>query len=184
MINDKFINFKNGIDVFVETGTFHGEGVMNAINSGFKKIYSVEIYEPLWEENINRFKDNENVKIIFGDSSKILYKVLSEINEPILFWLDGHHCGENTGQSDELQWHEFPLLAELNQIKMHNIRNHTILIDDLRCIPSIEKQSELNFKTRYTVDTIKEHILAINENYTFSYANGFIQNDILVAQVK
>jgi L-rhamnose mutarotase len=65
-------------------------------------------------------------------------------------------------------------MEELKQIKDHSIKNHTILIDDRRLFGTADFLD-------ISEDTIKAAILEINPNYQFSYENGFIENDILVA---
>ena len=56
-------------DIFIETGTYGGDGVREAIKVGFKEIYSIEFDRKRYENCKNLFKHNENVKIIHGDSS-------------------------------------------------------------------------------------------------------------------
>ena len=112
------------------------------------------------------------LSFFLGDSGNILYEVIKDIDSPITFWLDGHFSGGSTALGSEA----CPILKELDQIKKHPIKTHTILIDDLRVFGT----HSFNF---ITIDQIKEKILEINPNYTFWYENGVIPNDVLVAQV-
>lgn len=157
--------------VFIETGSLVGDGIQNALDTGFKMIYSIELSKALYDICVNRFKDNDNVHLIFGDSSKELSRLLSMIKEPVTFWLDGHYSGGPTAIGDL----DSPLMEELEAISNHPIKNHTLIIDDLRCWTI----SSHGFDTM----SIMKKILTINPAYFFIYANGHIENDILIAKI-
>lgn len=180
MIPTEFKSYKKYTSIFFETGTYHGAGVINAINSGFFQIYSVELDDLLYKENVDRFKLNSNVNIIHGDSSVVLYDSIKNINESIFFWLDGHYSGGETAQSSRLLEYEFPILYELEQINRHNIKTHIILIDDLRLFPKDDDQDK---QYNYSIEIIKNKILEINTEYKFEYIDGYVPNDILYAYI-
>ena len=159
--------YKN--DVFVETGTWHGDTVALAIFAGIKDIFSIELSEELYLSNVQKFKNHPNVHLFCGDSGNALYDIIKDVNTNITFWLDGHYSGGNTA-GEVGQW---PVLKELEQIKKHPLKNHIILIDDIRLFGKV---------CPITVDTIKYKILEINKDYTFTYENGAYPNDILVAR--
>ena len=156
--------------IFIETGTYYGDGVQQAIDAGFKVICSIELSPNLYSHCIERF-NSDNVFLSLGDSAKVLPILLKEINEPITFWLDGHYSGEGTAMGSQ----NTPLLSELDIIKNHPIKNHTIMIDDLRGW----------YKDTHGFDTLDlmKIITGINPEYVFKLENGFIENDILVAYV-
>ena len=113
--------------------------------------------------------DYERIKLYYGDSGEILGDVISKINTPITFWLDGHYSGEETADS-------CPLMKELEHIKSHPINTHTILIDDLRCWTKDQYGFDL--------DDVKNKLKEINPNYIFSYeSKDKFKDDILVAKV-
>lgn len=152
---------------FVETGTYGGNGIHQALNAGFKHIRSIEI-DPKWvNHSRRRFRAYPQVQIFLGDSGKILWDVIKDITEPITFWLDGH--GADT-----------PLLQELEQIKWHPIKTHTILIDDLHCAGG----PLFGF---ITVDMIIAKVKEVNPDYEITYIDGGdnreYPNNIMVAQV-
>ena len=97
--------------------------------------------------------------------------------------MDGHYSGSGTAQSDLLKVYEFPLIMEIQQIAKHHRNDHVILIDDLRCFPSLEKQNELEFKTKYSIDILKEELLKINKNYKFYKVDGYVSDDILLVTI-
>jgi hypothetical protein len=159
-----FSNYLN--PVFVETGSNLGQGVMMALAVGFDEIYSIELSQQLHEICLERFKDNDNVHLIQGNSSMELGKVISGISVPITFWIDAHYSGGITAGEDG----HLPILDELMAIKNHSINNHTILIDDMR-------DWDINIITKAVID--------INPNYEISLVDGYgYEKDILVARVK
>jgi hypothetical protein len=169
---ENFKKFPN--ETFIETGSFYGEGIQQAIESGFEKIISIELSPKYFSICVNRFNLDPNVKIVFGDSYKILPEILPKINSRITFWLDGHHSCEDTALGDF--W--APLMQELDAIKSHHIKNHTILIDDMRCWN--EYDSKHGFETKDLLSKLYD----INPNYKIEYLNGVIDNDILVAYIE
>src|ERR1035437_10992564 len=58
---------KYSCETFIETGTFYGQTVSVA-RRYFRKVYSVEIYAPLFQYNIRQFRHHRNVNIVQGDS--------------------------------------------------------------------------------------------------------------------
>lgn len=50
------------------------------------------------------------------------------MNEPCLFWLDGHYSGGNTSNGEK----ETTIMEELKRICAHSVINYVILIDDAR----------------------------------------------------
>ena len=127
-INFDLTKYKN--DIFIETGTYKGDGVVKALKCGFKKIFSIEIDPNRYLSCKKKFKDHNNVIILYGDSGKILPALLEKINKTTTFWLDAHYCADGAVIGDK--WS--PLKEEFNAIKNHSINNHTILVDDWRCM--------------------------------------------------
>lgn len=164
-------------DNFVETGTYHGNGCINAIKSGFKNIYSIEILEEvnkIGTENINKYINENNIdvniELLVGDSIDVLPELLDKINSRCTFWLDGHNVGAGVKGC--------PLYEELDTILNHKIKNHIILIDDLRII-----KSDAWHTPNIDIETIVNKILKINPNYKITYDRGLIEDDVLVATV-
>lgn len=160
-------------DMFIETGSYLGDGIQQALNVGFQNIISIELSDKYYSISTNRFINNHNIKIIKGDSYKVLPDIIKDINTPITFWLDVHYSCEDTALGD----HWSPLIQELDAIKEHNIKTHTILIDDMRC------WEEPNATHGFYKDDIFKKLLEINPNYEFTYEDGLQKNDILVAHI-
>lgn len=156
----------------VETGSYTGDGIQDALDAGFERVVSIELSEKFYKRCVERFKNNPNVVIIHGDSADVLYDAIKSISTPITFWLDGHWSDGETAYGKK----NSPLMEEFAQIAKHHIKNHTILIDDMRCW--VKEDPEIQFGE----EDLKKMILSINPTYQFSYEDGHIPNDILVAK--
>jgi len=158
---------------FIETGSYLGDGIQQALDSGFDNIISIELsdkYKAICED---RFKDNSNISIVKGDSANDLYDVIKDIDKPITFWLDGHHSCGDTALGDF--W--APLIQELDQIKKHHLNTHTIMIDDMRC------WENFNPVHGFEKDDLIKALMEINPDYTLSYEDGASELDVLVAHI-
>jgi len=160
---------------FVETGTFGGEGIVLALRAKFPEIHSIEIDLHLFNQAKKRFSSVNNVFLYRGDSGKDLWNIIKDLNKPITFWLDGHR-----GTVDPDGGKNTPLLEELDQIKQHPIKTHTIVIDDMHCCngPLFD---------HITKEQIAAKIKEINPDYTVYFVDGGGEgeypNNIMVAQV-
>ena len=134
---------KYGYKTLIETGTYMGD-MVEAQKTRFKTIISIELGVDLYKKAKERFKNDKNVIIVQGDSGKLLPKILLDINEPAIFWLDGHYSAGITAKGDK----ECPIFEELDSIFNSKKFNHILLIDDARCFigegdyPTIEKLTE------------------------------------------
>lgn len=170
----KYIN-----NYFIETGSYRGDGIQNAINSGFKNIISVELFEENYKHCVNRFKNQKFVKLYHGSSSDLLYEMMKDIKDNATIWLDAHYSGKNTAKTEEKYFS--PILMEIRELAKHPNNKHTILIDDRRDFGTV------NFDY-VKEDKIVEEIKKINKDYKISYdtgnfSNPLFKNDILVAHV-
>lgn len=115
----------------IETGTYLGE-TTNFLSLNIGPVISIEPYSELANYNKERFKKNNNVKIINQKSQEALSGALGKKFGTINFWLDGHFSGEGTfGDLESAS----PILDELLIIKKwltvpENRAN--IAIDDAR----------------------------------------------------
>lgn len=161
-------------DVFVETGTFHGDTTRMAVDMGYESVYSIECNENFYNENVERFKDDENVTLVHGDSAEEIAGIIEGIDKKITFWLDAHFMWMDPNQNIENypDGGNVPLAKELQQIKDHPIKNHIILIDD---IPHLNNLAPRGNNGEYpptgTVETQMENLMdfveSINPDYEF-----------------
>jgi len=174
----------NNNRVFIETGTYLGDGVQRALDSGYKAVISIELDKKRYENAKKRFSNNKNVRIIHGNSGTALPKLLKKVKEPCTFWLDAHYCGEPLSQGIEIADKWCPMNEELEAINNHHIKTHTILIDDMRCIElnHIDKKTNKPVGFPGKVNLLKK-INNINPNYKIEYLDGVIPNDVLVAHI-
>ncbi len=157
---------------FIETGAYTGDGVQVALDAGFLKVYSIELDPELFLKTRKRYLENEKVKIFAGDSSKKLKDVMRDIKEPVTFWLDAHFAGDGTAKGKVAT----PVLEELEQIRRHPVKTHTILIDDVRQFGTEDFEY-------VTIEQVKAKILKINPEYQFTFEDGYVPNDVLVAYI-
>ena len=159
--------------VFLETGSFMGDGIQQALDAGFNRVISIELSDKYYDICKVRFNNNPRVSIYKGDSYKILPEIILQIDEKITFWLDGHHSCGDTALGD--YW--APLMQELDSIKNHHIKKHTILIDDMRCwkLPNPVH----GFDESDIIKKLKE----INPDYKLIFIEGEEPEDILVAVI-
>jgi hypothetical protein len=158
-----FLKYLN--PVFVETGSCDGDGIQLAIDAGFKTIYSIEMAPEHYNHCIERFKDYPGVHLILGDSRHVLDKLLKSIDELITFWLDAHYYEESV----------CALLQEIEAISNHPIKTHTLMIDDVRDL--------VNYGLGLSVEVLAQRISLINPAYVYSFEDGYVPNDILIARV-
>lgn len=114
------------LTTLVETGTLVGD-MIYAMRNNFSFIYSIEVYRPLFERAVKRFRRLEKVAILNGDSGVVLAELVNRLNQPTLFWLDGHYSGEGTGKGEG----DTPIYKELEAIFGLKIR-FVVAIDDAR----------------------------------------------------
>ena len=160
--------------IFLETGTSDGSGVELALMYPYERIISIEINSTLQDQNrsrLNSFIQSGKLELITGDSLLCLQDSINKLDKPTTFWLDAHVDHGPKGVKP------CPLYEELEAIKSSSIKNHTILIDDLRILG-------YHWGTGITLEVLKEKILEINPKYEFTREDGIIPNDILAATVK
>ena len=117
---------ERGLRVLVETGTYMGETAW-ALRRDFDRIETIELEPTLARLARVRFARTPQVRVHEGDSATVLAEILATLDEPALFWLDAHPSTDRTASSGPI-----PLLAELTAIGEHRVRDHTILVDDMK----------------------------------------------------
>ena len=115
-----------GTRTLVETGTYLGDMVA-AMLPHFAAITTIELDKDLHRRAQKRFEKQRSVTLLQGDSGARLPEVVASLNEPALFWLDGHYSGGFTARGEL----DTPILAELRHI-MASPHEHVVLIDDAR----------------------------------------------------
>ena len=153
---------------FIETGTYTGKTI-DKFHDLYKTYHTIEIVESFYTDTKNRLSDLNNVKFYLGNSPVVLKYILDSIEEPVTFWLDAHY--QSGAQSNDTHT---PIRSELNIIKEHVIKDHMIMIDDVRLFNSYGTSAQ----------EIENDIRSINEKYTIEYMPGINPTDVLVAYIK
>jgi hypothetical protein len=159
-------------EYFLETGTFQGHAVELALEAGFKKIISIEIDSYLHGKAKEKFAAEiaeGRVELILGDTAVIFEKIVSQLDKPTTFWIDDHWSGGVL-----LGKYKCPLPVELEVLKNHPIKNHTLLIDDTRMFGHY-------WGLGLSKESVIEQVMAINPDYKIQWENGIEANDIMVA---
>lgn len=128
-----------GTTVFIETGTGKGDSLSYAMKYSFKKLYTIEIIEEIFNNTKKKFLNEEKCHFINDNSKNGLKSVLHKIddNENICYWLDAHFPGADSGLSDYGSFKDdnirIPLESELREItSIRDFKNDVFIIDDLR----------------------------------------------------
>lgn len=138
-----FSYFAKHTRVFVETGTYMGDGIQRALDSGYETVFSCDVNHELVKQAERRFADAK-VSVVHGPSSDVLPEILSQIDQRAVFFLDGHGMPPDEsskqfspstllpGREDDPSTYA-PLRKELELILAHSVKGHIILIDDRQC---------------------------------------------------
>jgi hypothetical protein len=152
--------------ILVETGTFRGDMVY-AQRKNFEHIYSIELSEKLWADAVTRFQKFNNISIMQGDSGNVLKEIINTLNQPAIFWLDGHYSAGETAKGEK----ECPIFEELDCIFLNNKFNHVLLIDDARCF---------NGEGDYpTIEDLTAYIKSKNNKYQLEVKDDILRYTVL-----
>ena len=125
---------------FIETGLGGGAGIIHAKQFPFKKLYSMETIDVIYESGKAALEPlDDRIEIFQGTSIEILPDLLLKIpqEEGIVFWLDAHYPGADYGIGTHKDAYpadvKFPLVEELDIIsKTRSLNNCIIICDDYR----------------------------------------------------
>jgi hypothetical protein len=113
-----------GPRVLIETGTYYGEMVA-AMCGRFERIDSIEYDPSLARRAAKKFAHRTDIRVLEGDSGRVLPELLQALTEPALFWLDAGYYGWAGREGNRER-----LSDELMSILRHPISDHVILMDD------------------------------------------------------
>ena len=178
--NTILTSVKQNSRLFIETGSYLGDGVAAALAAGFEKIYSIEFYAARYNFCCERFANSNNVTLLQGDSSEQLCLLLPSIHEKAVFWLDAHYDACNAEPEFPIpQADTFPLLKELKYIAAHTIKEHIILVDDRRIFTGTHPVWK-----NVTEQDVIDALLQINSQYTITMIDSaHFEKDIIMASL-
>lgn len=169
-IQKKYPQYKC-IKCFVETGTFKGNTIFHMENY-FARLYTIELYNENYKEVICNSKKHKKISFYLGDSSDILPTLILKINEPSVFYLDGHFCGQNSSGG------HFPLFNEIRSIGSLRNYNDIVIIDDYGSFGN--KNGHSLYKE--WKDVSEENVMKyFDKSKVFSY---FVRNDRFYILIK
>jgi len=129
-LNNSFLNLLQDdytkYNCFIETGTYNG-GTIFALEPYFPKLYTIEFSEKYYNDTKKKYRGNK-INFILGDSSIVFERLLPNITDKCIFFLDGHWSGGDTGHSHK----DCPLYEEITHINNLFTNEAIIIIDDFR----------------------------------------------------
>jgi len=146
-------------NILIETGTYLGD-MVHAMKKSFSRIISFELDQTLAAQAQERFASDDHIQIVQGDSGKLLGDYLATINEPCLFWLDGHYSGGITAKGSL----ETPIKNELTAILSHPVEGHVILIDDARCFTGENDYPTLDELRNFVAERKPDHKFSVEHD--------------------
>lgn len=155
------ISQRYGVRVLVETGTYLGDTIY-ALYNDFDEIYSVELSEHYFNKAKKRFSSYPKIKLVFGDSGEQLFRLVPQLQQPALFWLDGHYSAGLTAKGEK----ECPVYEELDAI-FGARQKHYIVIDDARLFVGKNDYPKM--------EELRSYVAAKQPSYTVNVENDSIR---------
>jgi hypothetical protein len=144
----------------IETGTYKGE-MVEAMLPVFRQIHSVELHSALFASAKDKFKKHSHVTMWQGDSAIVLEDILKQLQEPALFWLDGHYSGVGTARGNN----DTPVIKEIAGIGAHPLNSkHVVLIDDAHCFNGSNGYPTLRAMEKMAAEMFPKHHFKIQDN--------------------
>lgn len=119
---------QGGHEVLIESGTYLG-GTVEYFLSHARRIFSIELAPALFANAAAAFAWAPHVSILEGDSTVHVPRIVADLDEPPLIFLDGHYSAGETACGDEPE----PALTILGLLGELGVpAGTTIVVDDLR----------------------------------------------------
>ena len=168
LLHDDYRKYK----CFIETGTYNGATIFT-LEPYFDKLYTIEFSEKYYNNTKKKYSGSK-IKFILGDSSIVFERLLPNIRDKCIFFLDGHWSGGDTGKSNK----DCPLYEEITHINNLYTNDAIIIIDDFRLFGSClgEDWSKIN----------KENVLNILQpriNKVYHLDSVLSKNDRLIIHI-
>jgi len=166
-----------GLRTLIETGTYMGD-MVHAMKGHFDRIVSIELGADLYERARRRFARDDHIRIVHGDSSVVLAAVLSLLESPCLFWLDGHYSGGVTARGLV----ETPVMLELAHILDHQVAGHVILIDDSHEYTGRNGYPSIDEMTHVVTGRRPDWTVAVKNGIVIIHGQGTVTREFVGAQ--
>lgn len=182
---EEFLGIMNRLKVypkvFIETGTWKGDTVREAIACQmFQKIKSIELDETLYADAVSQLinpcklivtreswlEANDSLLTLYCGESSVLLPQISE-PEPVFFFLDAHWWNKLsliTADTPLPLWEELKYIAGRNKCEV-------VVVDDIQAFGGVDRRTKQEEWKNVTV----ENILAVMPNCLYH----FVQNNRL-----
>ena len=119
---------QRGHRTLVESGTYVG-GTVEFFLPHASRIFTVELDPVLFQDATAKFATEPAVTVLHGDATEHIPRILADLHDPALVWLDGHYSGGVTARGAE----DEPALTILAALGEQGLpAGSTIVVDDLR----------------------------------------------------
>jgi hypothetical protein len=118
---------ERGHRTFLESGTYRGDTTAYFVPHA-DRVITVEIDDQYYQKAKARFAAEPKVEVVIGDALAEIPRIVGELGDPPLIWLDGHYSGGATGLGVEVE----PALTIIELIGGVAPAGTTIIVDDLR----------------------------------------------------
>jgi hypothetical protein len=128
--------------------------------TSFEFIYTIELSHVLFERADKLFKRFPHVRVLEGDSSRLLGTIIKSLRGNILFWLDAHFDGELTARGEKIT----PIEEELAVIAQYKNGLNIILIDDAHHFRGINDYPTLKQLEETAERLFPTHLFRVEHN--------------------
>ena len=182
------VRSQNNCVNYFETGTFdarHNIACKQAIDCGFTKVYTLDIVPEFGKFILPTYYTQRvatgSVVCITDDAVNIgAHLGGADFAERTLFYLDSYNSETDTPYPTAKHC---PVLEELNGIAGAARKDHVICINDVKTLRQPYPYGETSYGDINFEERAKEIILTINPAYQFSYLQGEVADDVLMATV-
>lgn len=146
---------RRGHRTLVESGTYLGDTVAFFLPHA-ERIVSIELQPDFYADAVVRFAATPAVTILHGDATEHVPRILEELPEPALVWLDGHYSGGATALGAEAE----PAVTILRTLGERGApAGTTLVVDDLRTFDSGAQGVSLPALVRAAEEAFPEALL-------------------------
>ena len=161
-----FLQEETGIEAFVETGTLTGESAEWA-SMLFDEVVTIEAKEDIATRARERLSKFSNVRVVHGDSSRVLSQVLRDTQWPAILWLDAHWMGPGSNTAGE-GGVECPVSEEIQYAR----RGDIVIVDDARLFMAPPPRPHNPMKWPQLKEIVS--LLSVDGQDVFIYEDTFI----------
>lgn len=153
----------NNIKNFVETGTYKADSTIIAAGI-YDNVYTIEIYEPLYKESMERVKELgiKNIEFYLGDSLDNLKNIVPKVLDGAIFFIDAHISGSDSGWNGT---NRVPLIEELDIIISQPIGPSVFIVDDLRLWKSIKAWDWAHITNEFIIEKFKNKNIKLSSYF-------------------